>query len=93
MWHNLWGMWRYLLNNQWWWIRAPRQRRNQSQSRRGHGLGAQTQRNKKKQVALATELGKRQLVEVNIQEADPMDLCIGDKWKRNKGDGNNSHDL
>lgn len=36
------------------------------------------------------ELGKRQLVDVNITEVDPMELCVGEKKKRNKGDENSS---
>lgn len=45
---------------------------------------------KKQQEALVAELGKRQLVDVNITEVDPMELCVGEKKKRNKGDENSS---
>lgn len=45
---------------------------------------------KKQQEALVAELGKRHLVDVNITEVDPMELCVGEKKKRNKGDENSS---
>jgi len=37
--------------------------------------------------ALATELGKRQLIDVAVMEGDPMDLCKGDQRRKLTTDG------
>jgi hypothetical protein len=46
-------------------------------------------RSLKAKKSLVAELGKRQLVEVEISVGDPMDLCSGEKRRRNKGEGSN----
>lgn len=44
-------------------------------------------KNVKATTTLATELGNRQLIEVNIVEGDPMELCGGEQRRRLNADG------
>jgi TonB-dependent SusC/RagA subfamily outer membrane receptor len=46
-------------------------------------------RSLKAKESLVAELGKQQLVEVEISVGDPMDLCQGEKRRRNKAEGSN----